>query len=476
VPPPDPNCVPSKLYGRTGELWKTDGRIVDPSYAGYHTGIDPIPDAPVAKRVTDFGAKPDDTGDDTQAFIDGIAMTDGVLLVPAGKYIISQRLDIKKSNVVLRGEGPGKTTLFFPKSLGSLYGGDWSFVGGLITVTGNDGGAQLATITANAARGATTLMVSATTGIKVGDWVRVVQADAGDYSLFKAMYGGMASGNTGQNAGDEVYHHHTRVTAVGAGSITLERPLPLEVDMRWKPQIRAVKPTVSEVGIEHLTMEMQGTKYPGHFNEEGYNGIYFVGAHDSWVRDVTILNADFGVHFNGSFFCTATGVVLDTNFDRGGLIGHHGFNSSHGQDNLFTHFDFRKKYVHDMSVDAYAMLTVFASGKGVDLNFDHHGRAPYATVWTNIDVGAATRPYASGGSGNRMPHTGAYTTVWNVFGAKPVGFPAGGFGPLMNFVGVTGTDGSVPDSYSVEPTSSDKLCQKDLYEAMVAARRAGKHP
>jgi hypothetical protein len=72
-----------------------------------------------------------------------------------------------------------------------------------------------------------------------------------------------------------------------------------------------------------------------------------------------------------------------------------------------------------------------------------------------------------------MPHTGAYTTVWNVYGAKAVGFPANGFGPLMNFVGVTGADpGRAPGHYSVESIPGDKLCQKDLYEAMVAARRA----
>jgi hypothetical protein len=53
-----------------------------------------------------------------------------------------------------------------------------------------------------------------------------------------------------------------------------------------------------------------------------------------------------------------------------------------------------------------------------------------------------------------------------------VGFPAAGFGPLMNFVGVTGTEGGAPASYSVEPVPSQKLCQKDLYEAMVAARKA----
>jgi hypothetical protein len=64
-----------------------------------------------------------------------------------------------------------------------------------------------------------------------------------------------------------------------------------------------------------------------------------------------------------------------------------------------------------------------------------------------------------------------------VYGAKAVGFPANGFGPLMNFVGVTGADpGGAPGHHSVEAIPGEKLCQKDLYEAMVAARRAGIKP
>jgi hypothetical protein len=315
------------------------------------------------------------------------------------------------------------------------------------------------------------LAVSTTEGIQPGQWVRVVQRDS-EGSLFRALHGGQHPGNVRQDGGREVFHHHSRVIALGSGSITLERPLPLEVNTAWFPQIKAVQPTTREVGIEHLTLEMAGTPYPGHFNEEGYNAIYFQGVHDSWVRDVTILNADYGVHFNRSFFCTATGVVLDTTFDRGPLIGHHGLNSSGGADVVFSRFDLRKRYVHDLSVDGYAMTTVWSSGKGVDLNLDHHGRAPYGTLWTNLDVGAARRTFNSGGARNRMPHSGARTTIWNVRGAAPVGLPEPGFGPLMTFVAVPGADPeSAPEHHSVEPVPADRLCQPDLYQAMIAARR-----
>ena len=108
--PADPSCVPSKLYGRMGELWKPDGRLIEGGYAGYHTGLDPLPvvEGPV-KRVTDFGAKPDDVGDDTEAFRAALAGTpSGVLLVPAGRYVLTKQLILKdRSNFVVIFVGTG---------------------------------------------------------------------------------------------------------------------------------------------------------------------------------------------------------------------------------------------------------------------------------------------------------------------------------------------------------------------------------
>ena len=174
-------------------------------------------------------------------------------------------------------------------------------------------------------------------------------------------------------------------------------------------------PTVRELGIEGMTLEMAKVAYPGHFNERGYNGIYMVGAFDSWVRNVEIVNAELGISIYRSYFVTVTDVVLDGN--TGDTIGHHGLNSARGTDILFTRFDLKQKYVHDLTVDGYAFGTVWSKGKGVDLNMDHHGRAPYGTLWTDLELGRGSRAFDSGGAGNRLPGSGAYTTVWNVPGA-----------------------------------------------------------
>lgn len=479
----DPNCVPSSLYGKNGELWTATGRLREYAWAGYRTGNVPLPNPTTpTKSVTDFGAKPDDAGDDTQAFLDAIAGTpSGVLTVPAGKFVLTQRLTIKKPNFVLRGAGEGKTVLYFPKSLGDIYGltfnsanqSNWSFSGAFIEVSGSDGGAKLADVTAAAKLGDTTLKVSTTTGITAGGWVRLMMTDAAG-SLFKALHQGHFPGNVAEDGGKQVFRFYSKVKSVAAGTVVLERPLPLAVDTQWKPELRAVKPSVSEVGIEHMTMEFAGTTYPGHFKEHGYNAIQLSGVLDSWVKNVTVLNADYGVNLLGSCqFVTVTDVTLDTNMDRGTLVGHHGLDAGSGGDLLFTRFDVKKKFVHDLTVDGYARGIVWSNGKGVDLCMDHHGRAPYGSLWTNLDMGAGTRPFQSGGSANRMPHSAAYSTFWNLTAAKALALPANDYGPLLNFVAFqTGaTSVSSPYDWKLEKIANTELCQPNLHEAMLADMR-----
>ena len=157
-PPQNPNCTPSKLYGKNGELWKPDGRLIDAGLGRLpqRHGAHPQRRGP-GQAVTEFGAKGDDTADDTQAFLDAIAATpSGVLLVPAGRYVLTKQLFFTKSNFVFRGEGQGKTILYFPRPLTEVGvgGTSWSFNGGFLTVNGTDPGEVIGTVTANVARGA----------------------------------------------------------------------------------------------------------------------------------------------------------------------------------------------------------------------------------------------------------------------------------------------------------------------------------
>jgi hypothetical protein len=132
------------------------------------------------------------------------------------------------------------------------------------------------------------------------------------------------------------------------------------------------------------------------------------------------------------------------------------------------------KFVHDISVEWYALHTVFSNGRGVDLNMDHHREANYSSLFSNLDCGAGTRPFNSGGSGDRGAHSGAYSTYWNIHAAGPLELPAADFGPLLNFIGIDAKSNGPASSYQwkiEQPTPS--ACPVELHEAM-RARRLGR--
>lgn len=97
---------------------------LDWSYAGYQMGAQPLPRYPVRANVKAFGAKGDGKADDTQAILRAIQACpdNSAVYLPAGRYRITQRIVVCKRAIAIQGDGPGRTTLFFPNSLADLYG------------------------------------------------------------------------------------------------------------------------------------------------------------------------------------------------------------------------------------------------------------------------------------------------------------------------------------------------------------------
>lgn len=150
-------------------------------------------------------------------------------------------------------------------------------------------------------------------------------------------------------------------------------------------------------------------------------------------------NFDVGINLNRTHFCTITGVTTQNTGNRGARgQGHHAIDVMRSSDVLVTDFNIRTPLLHDLSTEWFNVGVVFANGRGTDLNMDHHREQNYGTLWSNIDVGAGSRPFDSSGNGNyRGLHSGALTTFWNIYsssGARIL-LPASDFGPLLNFVG-----------------------------------------
>jgi hypothetical protein len=166
--------------------------------AGYKGGMELPPTAATLKvtvDITQFGAIPNNTFDNTQAFMDAIASAacqaaaQCVVYIPPGTWTLQQQLIIRDA-VILRGAGRDRTTLYFPFSLKEikkdLTHNAW-FGDRLLTFRGSNnityvgpGATRLANITQLSKRGSLRVYVDSTAAIRTGQQVRVVASDHGE--------------------------------------------------------------------------------------------------------------------------------------------------------------------------------------------------------------------------------------------------------------------------------------------------------
>ena len=482
-------AVHSELWGENGEVWRPDSRLPDFSFAGYRRGEADIPSPPVTHDIReDFGAVGDGETDDSEAFLRAVEeVEEGVVLIPEGRYVITEIIDIERPNLVFRGEDRDNTVLYFPEPLndirpnwGATTGGrrtsNYSWSGGFFWVRGSYQRERLADVTEPAERGANQVSVSNAGGLSVGQEVDIRVRDDDDDSLAMHLYSEdprLSIDNLNSRTRGSLV---TRITAIDGDTIEFDRPLRFDIRGEWEPGVYRFEPTVTEVGIENLTFEFPNVPYEGHFTELGANAFAMTNAANCWVRNVRVVHSDSGGFVSGQFV-TVKGIILESERDQGpqrNAQGHHGVYYT-GHDNVFTDFDFRQRFIHDMSVSANASGNVFSNGQGVDLCFDHHRRTPNENLFTNIHAGEASNVWYSGGGAELGAHCAARGTFWNIRADNPINPPGGNFGPWsMNFVGLfteaeSETD---PEGRWFETIPPDLLQPQNLHEAQLERRLA----
>ena len=156
--------------------------------------------------------------------------------------------------------------------------------------------------------------------------------------------------------------------------------------------------------------------------------------------------------------------------------GHHGITLS-GQDNLLRDFEFRTRFMHDITMTSGSAGNVVATGRGLDLALDHHKYAPHANLFTDLDLGQGSRMFQSGGGADLGRHSAAYETFWNIRARQPQAWPKGWGPDLMNLVGVqsNGTSETSPAGRWFEAIDASELMPANLYNAQLA-RRLGTQP
>ncbi|MFH1497099.1 MAG: glycosyl hydrolase family 28-related protein [Verrucomicrobiota bacterium] len=475
----------SKLWGRDGERWSESGRLPDFSYAGYRNGEQKIPDYPVTANVTAFGAKGDDDVDDTAAFQAALTKTEsGAILVPPGRYIISDFLKITRPGVVLRGAGINQTTLFFPKPLEAIKPNpsattsgqptsNYSWSGGFLSIQGGFGSKPLTAITGKAQRGDRSITASIPQALSVGQIVEIRVTDTTENTLARHLYsddpGDISKVRTPMRTSIV-----TRISRIDGDRIEMERPLRFDIRPEWQPTVHRFAPTVSDSGVEDITFEFPAGPYDGHFTELGFNPLVFTDVAHCWARRLRILNPDSGPMIGG-VFNTVSDVVFESSRqpDNRGHQGHHGILFGRPGDHLFTRFDFRMRFIHDIGLGNQCSGVVVSRGKGADLCFDNHKRAPYETLFTMIDVGKGSRPWQSGGGRGLGKHSGARITFWNLGGERPLTHPPENFAPWsMNLVGVDVGQPDATDETEIwrEGGQNGPVHPRDLHAAQLTRR------
>jgi len=436
----------------------------------------------VLTSVRDHGAKGDGVTDDTEAFRRALSTVgeSGAVLVPAGRYVITDVLEINRSHVVLRGEGPEKSVLVFPKPLSEIHPkanvdavkSAYSFTGGYVVMKGIDTGNRIGEVVSRACRGDNQLSLSTSGDLKAGDWIRLMMEDPLDHSLLRHLHGDLVEPGADTPNLKRPVDWAARVKAVDDGRIILDRPLRVDVRTDWKPVVHHMNPTLIGSGIERLGFEFPGVPKKPHLQEAGFNAVQIDGAVDCWVRKIIVTDADNGIMVRASRFCTVEEFVSRAG-KRTGLTGHHAlWASGRTQDCLFLGFHCGTPYVHDLTVEGYANGNVFTKGSGVRINCDHHRNAPYDNLFTDFDAGDPRRLFESSGREDRGSHSGARTTFWGLRGqGKFPELPSPKDWPLINVVGF----GDYPVSRDpggswIEP-GNDSFSPRNLWQAQVERRR-----
>lgn len=230
-------------------------------------------------------------------------------------------------------------------------------------------------------------------------------------------------------------------------------------------------PRVSEVGIEELGLSFPVKAYEGHYTERGMNGIAMTGVADCWIKNVRISNCDSGI-FVGGYFCTVDGLLLDAERKTfKGDTGHYGVTL--GQDCLIQKFDLQAKFIHDFTMSNRLSGNVVKNGKGKNLSFDYHKKAPYENLFCNIDVGEGSQIWRCGGGRNIGKHCAARGTFWCIQSKKEIKWPSSDFGPdSINVIGVKTSSKPVKDLNGkwLENIPPDELYPKDLHAAQLQLR------
>ena len=223
-----------------------DTFLHDFSYAGYRNGEVSLT-APTGATfdVTDYGADATGSADSTgaiQAAIDAASADGGVVYLPAGEYRCDGVLTVTASGVAVRGDGIGKTKLYFTLGTGTSDVNHLSFTG---TLTESDE----ALLTTDGEALAHTVTVEDASAYAPGDDVLVGWVITDEFVDEHGMTDTWVSFNGLWRA----FFRRT-VVSVDGQTLTLDVPLRYPAKVRDSASVRKETGHLSECGVWDLSI------------------------------------------------------------------------------------------------------------------------------------------------------------------------------------------------------------------------------
>ena len=480
--------------GTSDELY-----VPDFSYAGYHNGLKEIPElSGTIVHASTYNVLSNDGLDDTMALQEAINETSKLkgpvtLQLPAGKIIISGVLYIERDNFVLRGAGIGEsgTEIYCPRPL--MYTKDpedlkelreyliefdkrqkekdnnidlpfsqYAWSGGFIwtRVPGervkpylmkyNKPYEVLAKVS-DGKRGGFSINISEIQNLNAGDVVelQLFNKSGMEGPIIQELYKvqDLKIGSHHWNFPDlPIVRQQVKIVSISNGKATINSPLTIDVKPEYKAQLVRWK-HLSEVGIQDFSIRFPKSPRIAHHVEQGYNGIYLTNVYNSWVKNISIENADSGVLTEN-----IANVTIEDVITKGENIAHYTVAMSGTYNVLAKGIKVYNKAVHPLSFNTLATKCVYLNCEVfVDPILDQHSGANHQNLFDNTTVHIALDEemnyplFKGGGAGYWKPSHGAFSTFWNttvnvsnIGSNKKIKLNGMKDGPFARVIGVNG--------------------------------------
>ncbi len=403
-----------------------------PSYTSSSSGITYV-------NVTSYWATPNDTTDDTNAIKSAITAnqsTSGMVVLhfPAGNYIISDVITIDRGNFVIQWDGSWSNWTSFqidiPLSdssvtitsdvqdimdwtLTTIWGRSYSpytYTWGFFYThyNGNRYSKVSLTDVSSGNQGAKTFTVDDASDLNVWDVVNFEWANDSSDNFVDYLVDGDCDdlwyGSCSSNV--NFVSQPVTITGISWNTVTIKEPL-MHSTQYWGTRLRTSH-FLDNIWFTGFSINFPDVEPQSHHFEDGYNGIYMTDVNNSWIKDVSIDNADSGIMVDHSKNSTVEDIITTWRENHYNIM----FANSYwilGQ-NFYLYPDAE----HNPSANTAAELCVFKNGYVKAWALDQHAWLNHFNLFDNIKVWYSNNLFLNWGSDSNSPTSGIYNTFWNI--------------------------------------------------------------